>query len=327
MHTVIKIHTVNNPLVSIIIPIYNRAHLVGETLDSILAQTYTSWECIIVDDGSTDDSIQVVEGYVNKDNRFTLYKRPDSLKKGGNSCRNYGLEKSQGMYINWFDSDDWMHPEFLLRKLAYFEDKSLDFVISTSVDWHHDGSTSAIYETSNEGQQITAYNFIKGTIHCITNDFMAKRSSIGSLRFNENLKSGQEYNYISRYLSGTVNGKFIGQVLSKRRVHAGSIQAGVTKSIAQDQSTYIANTIENKFYLLKDLDAIGDKKSKLYLVNSMMSLGYSLAEKKEKIPFYTEILTEISLVKGSKKSAYFQMAVSAVTYVGKGYRLLKKAQS
>jgi len=326
-HIIIKIALVNNPLVSIIIPTYNRAHLIVETLDSISKQTYGNWECIIVDDGSTDDTTSRVEKYCKIDQRFRYHHRPKSKSKGANACRNYGFELSQGELVNWFDSDDWMHPEFLAIKLNHFKDLNLDFVISTSVDWHEDGSVTAIYDTSNHGHEISAFNFIKGTIHCITNDFMATKSSIGALRFNESLKSGQEYNFISRYLSTTVNGNIIEEILSKRRVHEGSIQAGVTRNREQDQLTYIADTLGNKFYLLRDIMDKGARKSEIYLVNSIMSLAYSLAEKKQTIPFYSEILNEITRVKGVKSKIFFQMAVVAVSLVGKGYRFLKKAQS
>ncbi|MCR9183584.1 MAG: glycosyltransferase [Flavobacteriaceae bacterium] len=94
------------PLVSIIIPTYNRAHLIGETLDSVLAQTYTNWECIIVDDGSTDATAEVVQTYLDKDPRFQYHHRPADRLKGANACRNYGFEMSKGEYIQWLDSDD-----------------------------------------------------------------------------------------------------------------------------------------------------------------------------------------------------------------------------
>ena len=61
------------PLVSIIIPTFNRAHLIGETLNSVLAQTYPYWECIIIDDGSTDNSKKIIGEYVKKDFRFHYY--------------------------------------------------------------------------------------------------------------------------------------------------------------------------------------------------------------------------------------------------------------
>ena len=60
------------PLVSIIIPTYNRAHLIGETLDSVLVQTYTHWECIVVDDGSTDGTDALLATYCKKDSRFNI---------------------------------------------------------------------------------------------------------------------------------------------------------------------------------------------------------------------------------------------------------------
>ena len=77
------------PLVSIIIPTYNRAHLIAETLDSIIAQTYTNWECIVVDDGSTDPTDELMETYCKKDSRFQYYHRPKNRPKGANACRNY----------------------------------------------------------------------------------------------------------------------------------------------------------------------------------------------------------------------------------------------
>ena len=118
----------SNYLVSIIIPNYNRAHLIGETLDSILAQTYSNWECIIVDDGSTDNSKEVIQKYVNKDARFQLHDRPTDRPKGANICRNYGFELSKGEFVNWFDSDDVMLSNFINEKLKCFNEL-IDLVI------------------------------------------------------------------------------------------------------------------------------------------------------------------------------------------------------
>ncbi|GAL61487.1 glycosyltransferase family 2 protein [Algibacter lectus] len=105
------------PLVSIIIPTYNRAHLISETLDSILAQTYTNWECIVVDDGSTDDTSLIVNKYCTKDLRFIYHKRPSNKKKGANACRNYGFELSKGEYIQFLDSDDLLSSKKLYSQI------------------------------------------------------------------------------------------------------------------------------------------------------------------------------------------------------------------
>ena len=105
-----------NGLVSIIIPTYNRAHFLGDTLNSVISQTYTNWQCLVIDDGSSDDTENIVTGFCKKDQRIQFYKRPESILKGANSCRNYGFELSSGEYVNWFDSDDIMLPDFLEKK-------------------------------------------------------------------------------------------------------------------------------------------------------------------------------------------------------------------
>ena len=96
------------PLVSIIIPTYNRADLILETLQSVQNQTYTNWECIIVDDGSKDRTEEVVRDFIKTDSRYQYYKRPEYHKQGGNGARNFGFSLAKGDYINWFDSDDIM---------------------------------------------------------------------------------------------------------------------------------------------------------------------------------------------------------------------------
>lgn len=98
--------------VSIIIPTFNRATLIGATLQRIQEQTFTSWECLIVDDGSTDTTLETVGRFIAQDSRFVLYSRPESLLKGSNSCRNFGFEKAQGAWVHFFDSDDVLEPTF-----------------------------------------------------------------------------------------------------------------------------------------------------------------------------------------------------------------------
>ncbi len=107
----------SQPLVSIIIPTYNRGYLIGETLESVLAQTYTNWECIVVDDGSTDATHELLAAYCENDSRFQYHHRPNNRPKGANVCRNYGFELSKGEYIKWLDSDDLLSNELLLAQV------------------------------------------------------------------------------------------------------------------------------------------------------------------------------------------------------------------
>jgi glycosyltransferase involved in cell wall biosynthesis len=97
-------------LVSIIIPTYNRGNVLGETLDSVLDQTYQNWECLVIDDGSTDNTQSLLNAYIQKDSRIKYLQRPQERPKGANACRNFGFENSQGKYIQWLDSDDLLAP-------------------------------------------------------------------------------------------------------------------------------------------------------------------------------------------------------------------------
>lgn len=113
-----------SPLVSIIIPTFNRAHLIGETLDSVLKQTYQNWECIIIDDGSTDSTIDSVRNFINVDNRFRFLIRPINRKKGASTCRNIGLENSRGHFIQFLDSDDVMSPDKIYEQVKILASQS-----------------------------------------------------------------------------------------------------------------------------------------------------------------------------------------------------------
>ena len=95
-----------NSLISVIIPTYNRAHFLGCTLDSLLSQSYELWECLVIDDGSSDYTAELMDFYCMRDYRIKFYKRPKIRKKGASTCRNIGFEKSRGTYIQYLDSDD-----------------------------------------------------------------------------------------------------------------------------------------------------------------------------------------------------------------------------
>jgi glycosyltransferase involved in cell wall biosynthesis len=102
--------------ISIIIPLYNRAQLIEETLRSVINQTFTDWECIVVDDGSTDGSADVVRTMSKQDARIRLIER-NRLPKGAPTCRNIGLTYARGEHIIFLDSDDVMSPSCLSNRL------------------------------------------------------------------------------------------------------------------------------------------------------------------------------------------------------------------
>ena len=102
----------NKPFFSIIIPTYNRANLISISIESVLKQTFTDFELIIVDDGSTDNTSEVVGNYT--DNRIFYYKKVNEER---GAARNYGIKKSCGEYVNFLDSDDFFDANHL--EVAY----------------------------------------------------------------------------------------------------------------------------------------------------------------------------------------------------------------
>lgn len=106
--TVIKNHKILTNKISIIIPTFNRAHTILESLESVQKQSYRNWECIIIDDGSLDNSKEIINAFIKKDKRFKLILRPNYRNKGAASCRNIGLENITGQFIQYLDSDDLM---------------------------------------------------------------------------------------------------------------------------------------------------------------------------------------------------------------------------
>lgn len=116
-------------LVSIIIPCYNQARFLPEALESILQQTYPDWECIIVNDGSSDDTEQVAQEWVSKDARFRYVKKQNG---GLSSARNAGLQVATGEYIQILDADDLLEADKLRSQMIYLRDGSdkVDILVS-----------------------------------------------------------------------------------------------------------------------------------------------------------------------------------------------------
>ncbi len=97
--------------ISVIVPVYNVEKYIHRCLDSIIAQTFTDWECILVDDGSPDNSGKICDEYAEKDNRIKVIHKANG---GAASARNVGLDIITGKWISFIDSDDWIHKDYLL---------------------------------------------------------------------------------------------------------------------------------------------------------------------------------------------------------------------
>ncbi len=112
-------------LVSVIMPCYNSAAYIAKTLNSVIAQTYSNWECIVVDDCSTDNSVEIIENISNNDERIRLYKNDSN--RGAAYSRNKALSVANGKWIAFLDSDDLWMPDKLEKQIAFMEDNGYKY--------------------------------------------------------------------------------------------------------------------------------------------------------------------------------------------------------
>ena len=129
-------------LISIIVPVYNVCDYLEECLDSIINQTYKLWECILVDDGSTDNSCEICDEYCKKDNRFHVIHK----KNGGASlARNAGLEIVSGDYVCFVDSDDCLDKHFFENAIGLVKKYDTDVIqVKYTRDYENLGSGEAV---------------------------------------------------------------------------------------------------------------------------------------------------------------------------------------
>jgi teichuronic acid biosynthesis glycosyltransferase TuaG len=138
----------NTPLISVIMPAYNSERYIAAALDSILAQTYTNWETIVVDDGSRDGTAEIVKSYVVKDARIKYVFQENQRMA---AARNKALSIAQGKYIAFLDNDDLFVPEKLVTQVAFMESHPECDISYGKIQHFYDGEPDVLYVNRNEG--------------------------------------------------------------------------------------------------------------------------------------------------------------------------------
>ncbi len=324
----------SKPLVSIIIPNYNRANLIGETLDSILAQTYDNWECIIVDDGSTDNSKEVIQKYVDKDPRFQFHKRPAERPKGANACRNYGFELSKGKYIKWFDSDDILLPDCLEKQVEFLENNpEYDFVAVKAKEFIEKNNQKKIiqeiYPKISHPDNIF-YDFAIGHLHFITPSPLWRKSFLeGRKLFDEHLHRRQESEFSFRVLLSEPKFKYLdyyGILVRRGHDHIGSL----SRRAVQPQLSVISY-FNRMFQQLSKMEFPRKKETLQYIFYrqaanyyDLITIGKHLKERmdisdKSNIDLI-QYANQIQL--GVLDKLKLRVGLFTTKLLGKGYRLL-----
>lgn len=191
------------PLVSVVVPTYNYAQFIGEAVESLQKQTYSNWECLIVDDGSTDATAQVVTKLANEDSRIKFYQQNNQRQA---AAKNLGLKHAAGQYVQFLDADDALEQHKLQSQVNYLEshgevdivyggvryftaagiDESLHSVDEDNLPW--------MPKTSGQGREMTAALLCKNTM--VINAALVRRAVIDEVGiFDERLPPAEDWDY------------------------------------------------------------------------------------------------------------------------------------
>lgn len=203
-----------NVLVSIIIPAYNAEKYIATAIGSITTQTYSNWELIVVDDGSTDKTSEVVKSF--KDSRVTLFSQNN---KGVSLARNRGIELSKGKYITFLDADDCIPNYSIEERVKFFKNnKNIDVV--------HGIISIRDKELKNEIKSYKPFfykNILKNTLHLdermvFNPGYMIKKDKLNNIRFQEGMTHSEDILFLLRLASSGISFGFIPKIMYYYRV-------------------------------------------------------------------------------------------------------------
>lgn len=175
------------PKVSIIVPIFNIAKYLRRCVESICNQTFFDWECLLIDDGSTDDSRTICDEFASKDNRIKVFHKKN---EGLTRTRNYGLEHCAGEWIMHVDGDDWIEFDSIERLLAVATANKADMVIG-DFNFRYEDKAVTYSNTDWTDNKITSLNNYISSVWTTLWSGIAKRK----IYANHNLKSPSEITY------------------------------------------------------------------------------------------------------------------------------------
>jgi glycosyltransferase involved in cell wall biosynthesis len=235
--------SINVPLISIITPCYNSAPFISQTIESVLAQTYQNWEMIIVDDGSTDNSYDIILAYTQQDTRIRIYQMEQNT--GAAVCRNKAIELSQGEYLAFLDSDDLWIPEKLEKQLRFMQENDCDFSFTEYEHIDEDGKPLGV-----KARVIKRLTYKKMLLHdftgCLT--VMYKRNKIFIPKVGNSI---EDYTLFLAILKHTDKALGYPECLAQYRIHAKSLSGNKLNKIKKIKLFFdVMINIEHKNILL-----------------------------------------------------------------------------
>jgi glycosyltransferase involved in cell wall biosynthesis len=276
------------PKVTIIMATYNRAHFIVDTLKSIQNQTLKEWECLIIDDGGTDNTREVITQILEQDNRFQFLKRPDIYLKGLPGCRNYGLDLAKGEYIIFFDDDDIVHPQNLELCVLELTNNDISFcryirdVFFGGFDFDFDYLKvyASFYIDLKDIERI-----LKNELPFNSCAVMWKKECFTNDRFVEHLMYAEEWELYSRIVSSGIRGISIEKCLFFGRKHPAS----------NTGEFYSNNPIRRESYAKAILLVIMNLKDKQLLSYSLKRYFIQISMGFKEFNLFNQILNSLKL--------------------------------
>lgn len=271
--------------VSVIVPIYNAEQYLRPCIDSVLAQTLTDWELLLVDDGSQDGSAEICAKYAEQEVRiFTIC----TENCGVSHARNVGLARARGEYVFFLDADDCLMPWSLEVCLAKIESTDVDIVCAECEPIYEDGASYPAHRPIFADEELTHADYLKRVLSyrtlCSIWAKLYRRESLGTIRFDEESSRGQDVLFLYKLLSST-KGKVL--VCSDRIYQYRILQQSASHGSYEQQSQKIHGLVEK---LQKEYET-GEDQIKPYLAYAVC---YSL----------TEMLTSQGWIKYMTKADY-----------------------
>ena len=217
---------INTKSVSIIVPVYNRQDVIEECIDSVLAQSHKNFEIIIIDDGSTDNTIEICRQAAAKDDRIKIL---FGAHGGVSSARNKGLDSAKGEYVFFLDSDDIIHPLLLETLVCGLEENNASITGTRSLNcpqqyWDkarnkflNDVTPAEI--TCHEHNQALRSFFYGQSPFDVMSGTMMRRDLIGDTRYKTDLFIGEDFYFIYENLAKGANAAFLKQQWCLNRIH------------------------------------------------------------------------------------------------------------
>ena len=188
-------------MVSVIVPVYNAEKYIRHCLDSICSQTYSDLEIVLVNDGSKDNSLSILQEYAEKDSRIHVI---DQENRGVASARNTGLQNAHGEYILYVDADDWIEADMVERLLSYTPKEDIVFCGSDSANSDSDVKKVAAVETEewDHDRQLLEFMKHKRMTGMLWNKLIRRRLTEG-ISFNEKTGYGEDAEFLWQVLKNS----------------------------------------------------------------------------------------------------------------------------